>query len=218
MSIFVVSGGKNVQMCGVVGTGLLRKLGLHGFSLFLSCPTSLLKEAAVLANKRQGWEFPEQGPSSPLLLDALHFVGLILASLDAEGLYALPREEMSTSRSPSSPQFPLSGFLTQDSPPPSHPLKAVPIAVADEGESESEDDDLKPRGNNQQQEELLGQAGHGKHQGLSLLGSSYHGTVGRAAGTQNVLSLETWSFLSQLCDALVRGSMCDTSSSVLIGA
>ncbi|XP_052581609.1 ubiquitin carboxyl-terminal hydrolase 20 isoform X1 [Peromyscus californicus insignis] len=34
----------------------------------------------------------------------------------------------------------------QDSPPPSHPLKAVPIAVADEGESESEDDDLKPRG------------------------------------------------------------------------
>lgn len=39
------------------------------------------------------------------------------------------------------------GSLTQDSPPPSHPLKAVPIAVADEGESESEDDDLKPRGN-----------------------------------------------------------------------
>jgi ubiquitin carboxyl-terminal hydrolase 20/33 len=35
----------------------------------------------------------------------------------------------------------------KDSPPPSHPLKAVPIAVADEGESESEDDDLKPRGN-----------------------------------------------------------------------
>uniref|UniRef100_A0A452RTV4 Ubiquitin carboxyl-terminal hydrolase n=1 Tax=Ursus americanus TaxID=9643 RepID=A0A452RTV4_URSAM len=35
---------------------------------------------------------------------------------------------------------------TQDSPLPSHPLKAVPIAVADEGESESEDDDLKPRG------------------------------------------------------------------------
>lgn len=39
------------------------------------------------------------------------------------------------------------GSLTQDSPPPSHLLKAVPIAVADEGESESEDDDLKPRGN-----------------------------------------------------------------------
>lgn len=37
-------------------------------------------------------------------------------------------------------------FSEQDSPPPSHPLKAVPIAVADEGESESEDDDLKPRG------------------------------------------------------------------------
>ncbi|XP_069870936.1 ubiquitin carboxyl-terminal hydrolase 20 isoform X2 [Dipodomys merriami] len=34
----------------------------------------------------------------------------------------------------------------QDSPPLSHPLRAVPIAVADEGESESEDDDLKPRG------------------------------------------------------------------------
>ncbi|CAO2598034.1 Ubiquitin carboxyl-terminal hydrolase 20 [Lemmus lemmus] len=34
----------------------------------------------------------------------------------------------------------------QDSSPPSYPLKAVPIAVADEGESESEDDDLKPRG------------------------------------------------------------------------
>lgn len=40
-----------------------------------------------------------------------------------------------------SPKFP-----EQDSPLPSHPLKAVPIAVADEGESESEDDDLKPRG------------------------------------------------------------------------
>uniref|UniRef100_A0A5F4WKI0 Ubiquitin carboxyl-terminal hydrolase n=1 Tax=Callithrix jacchus TaxID=9483 RepID=A0A5F4WKI0_CALJA len=39
-----------------------------------------------------------------------------------------------------------STFSEQDSPPPSHPLKAVPIAVADEGESESEDDDLKPRG------------------------------------------------------------------------
>uniref|UniRef100_A0A2K5EGZ7 Ubiquitin carboxyl-terminal hydrolase n=1 Tax=Aotus nancymaae TaxID=37293 RepID=A0A2K5EGZ7_AOTNA len=39
-----------------------------------------------------------------------------------------------------------SKFSEQDSPPPSHPLKAVPIAVADEGESESEDDDLKPRG------------------------------------------------------------------------
>lgn len=38
-------------------------------------------------------------------------------------------------------------FCLQDSPLPAHPLKAVPIAVADEGESESEDDDLKPRGN-----------------------------------------------------------------------
>lgn len=34
----------------------------------------------------------------------------------------------------------------QDSPLPSHPLKAVPVAVADEGESDSEDDGLKPRG------------------------------------------------------------------------
>ncbi|XP_036185264.1 ubiquitin carboxyl-terminal hydrolase 20 isoform X2 [Myotis myotis] len=37
-------------------------------------------------------------------------------------------------------------LFEQDSPLPSLPLKAVPIAVADEGESESEDDDLKPRG------------------------------------------------------------------------
>ncbi|XP_047686632.1 ubiquitin carboxyl-terminal hydrolase 20 isoform X2 [Prionailurus viverrinus] len=37
-------------------------------------------------------------------------------------------------------------FSEQDPPLSSHPLKAVPIAVADEGESESEDDDLKPRG------------------------------------------------------------------------
>lgn len=110
---------------------------------------------------------------------------------------------------PSSPQFPLSGSLTQDSPPPSHPLKAVPIAVADEGESESEDDDLKPRGNGQQQEELLGQAGHGEHQGLVSADSSCHGTVGRVMSTQNVLSLETWSSLSQLCDELVRGCLCD---------
>lgn len=44
------------------------------------------------------------------------------------------------------PQILLSPFLLQDSLPPVHPLKAVPIAVADEGESESEDDDLKPRG------------------------------------------------------------------------
>lgn len=48
---------------------------------------------------------------------------------------------------PPHPSFSLSGSCTQDSPLPSHPLKAVPIAVADEGESESEDDDLKPRGN-----------------------------------------------------------------------
>lgn len=34
----------------------------------------------------------------------------------------------------------------QDSPLASHPLKAIPVAVADEGESDSEDDDLKPRG------------------------------------------------------------------------
>ncbi|XP_027679228.1 ubiquitin carboxyl-terminal hydrolase 20 isoform X1 [Chelonia mydas] len=39
-----------------------------------------------------------------------------------------------------------SKFSEQESPLPAHPLKAVPIAVADEGESESEEDDLKPRG------------------------------------------------------------------------
>lgn len=65
----------------------------------------------------------------------------------------------------------------QDSPPPCHPLKAVPIAVADEGESESEDDDLKPRGNGS-----LGQAGHGKHQDLvSVLQLPWHS--GQVAGT-----------------------------------
>ncbi|ELK07273.1 Ubiquitin carboxyl-terminal hydrolase 20 [Pteropus alecto] len=37
-------------------------------------------------------------------------------------------------------------FFEQDSPLASHPLKAIPVAVADEGESDSEDDDLKPRG------------------------------------------------------------------------
>lgn len=56
--------------------------------------------------------------------------------------------------------------------------------MADEGESESEDDDLKPRGNGQQQEELLGRAGHGEHQGLDCADSSCHGTVGRATGTE----------------------------------
>ncbi|KAM6169500.1 LOW QUALITY PROTEIN: ubiquitin carboxyl-terminal hydrolase 20 [Rhynchocyon petersi] len=44
------------------------------------------------------------------------------------------------------PPGPSPKFTEQDSPLSSHPLKAVPIAVADEGESESEDDDLKPRG------------------------------------------------------------------------
>ncbi|XP_074067024.1 ubiquitin carboxyl-terminal hydrolase 20 [Macrotis lagotis] len=44
------------------------------------------------------------------------------------------------------PPPPPSKFSEQETPLPSHPLKAVPIAVADEGESESEDDDLKPRG------------------------------------------------------------------------
>ncbi|KAM3851167.1 LOW QUALITY PROTEIN: ubiquitin carboxyl-terminal hydrolase 20-like [Vipera latastei] len=39
-----------------------------------------------------------------------------------------------------------SEFLLQDALPPVHPLKAIPIAVADERESELEDDDLKPRG------------------------------------------------------------------------
>ncbi|OCT57913.1 hypothetical protein XELAEV_18002785mg [Xenopus laevis] len=34
----------------------------------------------------------------------------------------------------------------QDFPSPAHPLKSVPIAVGDDGESESDEDDIKPRG------------------------------------------------------------------------
>lgn len=61
------------------------------------------------------------------------------------------RGALSPTPAASPPQLPcLPSFLTrslpQDPPLSSHPLKAVPIAVADEGESESEDDDLKPRG------------------------------------------------------------------------
>lgn len=39
-------------------------------------------------------------------------------------------------------------FSPQDSPPqnPAHPLKAVPIAVADDEGSDSEEDEFKPRG------------------------------------------------------------------------
>lgn len=99
-------------MCAVIGSGLLRKLGLRGFPLFLSCHPSLLKEAAVLANERQVWEFPERGPLSALLFDVLHLAGLTLATLDAEGLHTFPREEVSMSRFPLSPVSSLWVFNT----------------------------------------------------------------------------------------------------------
>ncbi|XP_057578384.1 ubiquitin carboxyl-terminal hydrolase 20 isoform X1 [Hippopotamus amphibius kiboko] len=60
--------------------------------------------------------------------------------------YACEKEVFLEPRLAAHPPSPAPKFSEQDSPPPSHPLKAVPIAVADEGESESEDDDLKPRG------------------------------------------------------------------------
>ncbi|XP_040818732.1 ubiquitin carboxyl-terminal hydrolase 20 isoform X2 [Ochotona curzoniae] len=62
--------------------------------------------------------------------------------------YACEKEVFLEQRLAAHPLAPASSakFSEQDSPPPTHPLKAVPIAVADEGESESEDDDLKPRG------------------------------------------------------------------------
>nr|XP_027798686.1 ubiquitin carboxyl-terminal hydrolase 20 isoform X1 [Marmota flaviventris]XP_027798689.1 ubiquitin carboxyl-terminal hydrolase 20 isoform X1 [Marmota flaviventris]XP_027798696.1 ubiquitin carboxyl-terminal hydrolase 20 isoform X1 [Marmota flaviventris] len=60
--------------------------------------------------------------------------------------YACEREVFLEQRLAAHPPGSPPKFSEQDSPPPSHPLKAVPIAVADEGESESEDDDLKPRG------------------------------------------------------------------------
>lgn len=64
----------------VVGSGSLRKLGLPGFPLFLSCHPSLLKEAAAPAKERQVPERPGQGPH-PLLPDGLHVVGLTLCTL-----------------------------------------------------------------------------------------------------------------------------------------
>ncbi|XP_060613533.2 ubiquitin carboxyl-terminal hydrolase 20 isoform X2 [Anolis sagrei] len=60
--------------------------------------------------------------------------------------YACEKEVFLDQRLASPSPGPPSKCGEQDSPPPAHPLKAVPIAVADEGESESEDDDLKPRG------------------------------------------------------------------------
>ncbi|KAF5928144.1 hypothetical protein HPG69_011107 [Diceros bicornis minor] len=60
--------------------------------------------------------------------------------------YACEKEVFLEQRRAAHPPGPSPRFSEQDSPLPSHPLKAVPIAVADEGESESEDDDLKPRG------------------------------------------------------------------------
>lgn len=60
--------------------------------------------------------------------------------------YACEKEVFPEQRLVAPPQAASPRLFDQDSPLPSHPLKAVPIAVADEGESESEDDDLKPRG------------------------------------------------------------------------
>uniref|UniRef100_A0A8C9LGG7 Ubiquitin carboxyl-terminal hydrolase n=1 Tax=Pavo cristatus TaxID=9049 RepID=A0A8C9LGG7_PAVCR len=63
--------------------------------------------------------------------------------------YACEKEVFLDQRLAAHTQSPSVGSVKQgvcDSPLPAHPLKAVPIAVADEGESESEDDDLKPRG------------------------------------------------------------------------
>ncbi|XP_036769475.1 ubiquitin carboxyl-terminal hydrolase 20 isoform X1 [Manis pentadactyla] len=60
--------------------------------------------------------------------------------------YACEREVFLEQQLAAHPPGPTPKFSEQDSLLPTHPLKAVPIAVADEGESESEDDDLKPRG------------------------------------------------------------------------
>nr|XP_009688279.1 PREDICTED: ubiquitin carboxyl-terminal hydrolase 20 isoform X1 [Struthio camelus australis]XP_009688280.1 PREDICTED: ubiquitin carboxyl-terminal hydrolase 20 isoform X1 [Struthio camelus australis]XP_009688281.1 PREDICTED: ubiquitin carboxyl-terminal hydrolase 20 isoform X1 [Struthio camelus australis] len=60
--------------------------------------------------------------------------------------YACEKEVFLDQRLATHTQSPPVKFTEPDSPLPAHPLKAVPIAVADEGESESEDDDLKPRG------------------------------------------------------------------------
>ncbi|ELK37392.1 Ubiquitin carboxyl-terminal hydrolase 20 [Myotis davidii] len=60
--------------------------------------------------------------------------------------YACEKEVFPEQRLAAPPPATSPRLFEQDSPLPSHPLKAVPIAVADEGESESEDDDLKPRG------------------------------------------------------------------------
>ncbi|XP_054986459.1 ubiquitin carboxyl-terminal hydrolase 20 [Sorex araneus] len=58
--------------------------------------------------------------------------------------YACEREVFLGQRRAAPPAGP--GFGEQGSPLLSRPLRAVPIAVADEGESEAEEDDLKPRG------------------------------------------------------------------------
>lgn len=79
-------------------------------------------------------------------------------------------------RLPGLPSF-LTPSLPQDPPLPSHPLKAVPIAVADEGESESEDDDLKPRGSRPQSWGSC-QAGPG----ASTQAGEFCGTLGRVGG------------------------------------
>uniref|UniRef100_A0A452IQZ7 Ubiquitin carboxyl-terminal hydrolase n=1 Tax=Gopherus agassizii TaxID=38772 RepID=A0A452IQZ7_9SAUR len=60
--------------------------------------------------------------------------------------YACEKEVFLDQRLAAHAPSPSSKFSEQEPILPAHPLKAVPIAVADEGESESEEDDLKPRG------------------------------------------------------------------------
>ncbi|XP_053328792.1 LOW QUALITY PROTEIN: ubiquitin carboxyl-terminal hydrolase 20-like [Spea bombifrons] len=60
--------------------------------------------------------------------------------------YACEREVFLDPRAPPPSQTTSPKLGHRDLPPPAHMLKSVPIAVADDGESESDDDDVKPRG------------------------------------------------------------------------
>ncbi|XP_069465338.1 ubiquitin carboxyl-terminal hydrolase 20 isoform X3 [Ambystoma mexicanum] len=60
--------------------------------------------------------------------------------------YSCEKEVFLEPRQPSHTQGQPSTIPKQDLPSPSHHLKSVPIAVADDGDSESEGDDIKPRG------------------------------------------------------------------------
>ncbi|XP_066436596.1 ubiquitin carboxyl-terminal hydrolase 20 [Eleutherodactylus coqui] len=62
--------------------------------------------------------------------------------------YACEKEVFLDSRVPSPTHYQSTSpkFSHREVPAAVHPLKSVPIAVADDGESESDDDDLKPRG------------------------------------------------------------------------